>query len=263
MIVVVGLGNIGLPIAARILECGRAVCGVDIAAARRDKWRSVTGQHALASVADVPWPDVTYVLIVVRLSGEAENVLQHLERLPVPARVGVFVHTTLELGYARDLQRYADRGVRLVELPVSGGAVGARAGRLTIMSAGALTDTDEELLRATIAEHVVRFGAFGEPTLAKLLNNVTAAYNALSYAEMMLLAHDHGMAPGRLADVVHTSSGGSWMGDHFVDLVDDLLDKDVRLLRDQLGSLPVISLGADQDLVKRLSEARSLLIDGS
>jgi 3-hydroxyisobutyrate dehydrogenase len=261
MIVVVGLGNIGLEIAARIAGRGREVCGVDLSEERRAEWRRRTGLDAVAGLDAVGWDAVTHVFVIVRLTHQAEAVLAQLDALPVRPGTGVFLNTTLELEYARTLDRYEGRAWRLIELPVSGGDSGARAGTLTVMAAGPVDDADRELLRDTIATNLVTFAGWGEPTLAKLLNNVSAAYTALSYAEMLLLAERTGMEAGRLAEVLRTSSGGSWMGDHFTSLVDDLLDKDVALLRSELGELPLVSLAADQDLVGRLGQARALLRD--
>lgn len=261
MIAVVGLGNIGLAIAGRLAEKGKQVCGVDLSQARREEWRRFTGLEAVADLAAVPWSKVSYVFVIVRLTAQAEDVLQQLDELPVTPGTGVFLNTTLELDYASELGRYADGSWRLVELPVSGGESGARSGTLTVLAAGAVTDADRELLRATVAVTVVEFDKFGQPTLAKLLNNVSAAYTALAYAEMMLLADRTGMDARRLADILRTSSGGSWMGDHFTTLTDNLLAKDVDLLRSQLGGLPIVSLNADLDLVARLQQARALLVN--
>jgi 3-hydroxyisobutyrate dehydrogenase-like beta-hydroxyacid dehydrogenase len=259
MIVVVGLGNIGIAIAARIAECGHDVLGVDLDAQRRAEWQTLTGRAAAPNLVEVPWPDVTRVYVVVRLTDQAESVLQQLLELPLPADIPVLLNTTLELDYARGLARYDDAPWRLIELPVSGGDSGARAGTLTVMAAGRLTQPDRDYLLSTSAGSIVEFASFGEPTLAKLLNNVAAAYTALSYAEMMLLAARTGMEPARLAEVLRTSSGQSWMGDHFVGLVDDLLGKDVALLRKQLGALPAVELDDDDHLLSRLAQARTLL----
>ena len=259
MIVVVGLGNIGIAIAARVAECGHDVLGVDLAADRRSEWQRITGRAAVAGLADVPWPDVARVYVVVRLTNQAEGVLQQLLTLPLVPGIPVFLNTTLELDYARGLARYADAPWRLIELPVSGGDSGARAGTLTVMAAGDVRDPEREYLLSTSAAAIVEFGSYGEPTLAKLLNNVAAAYTALSFAEMMLLADRTGMQPARLAEVLRTSSGQSWMGDHFVTLIDDLLGKDVALLRQELGTLPVVGLDDDDHLLTRLAEARATL----
>jgi 3-hydroxyisobutyrate dehydrogenase len=245
--------------ARRLVDAGQDVCGIDLSEERRTWWKEVTGLDALGAVADAPWDQVDQILVIVRLTNQAESVLQELRTLPVRPGTLALLSSTLEFEYARGLGQYADADFRLVELPVSGGEGGALKGTLTVMAAGTLTADDEKYLLSTIAKHVVHFEKFGDPTMAKLINNVTAGYNARAYADMLILAESMGLNAGKLAEVLETSSGGSWMGTAFKVLRDDLLDKDVALLRDQLGSLPVISLGADQDLIGRLEQARALL----
>ena len=46
-----------------------------------------------------------------------------------------------------------------------------------------------------------------------------------------------------LADVIAVSTGRSWMSDNLVDVQYDLLLKDVGLLRDDIGELPILNLG--------------------
>ncbi|WP_433045944.1 NAD(P)-binding domain-containing protein [Dactylosporangium sp. CS-033363] len=256
MNVVIGLGNIGIAMAERLVAQGRAVLGVDLAEARRAEWHARTGLDAADALEAVPWERVAHVLIVVRLTEQAEAVLQALRDLPVAEGAGVLVATTLDLAYARGLGRYDDRAWRLIELPVSGGDAAARTGGLTLMLAGRHDARDDELL-ADLGTSRVPFAEFGQPTLAKLLNNVSAAYTAASYAEMMLLARAAGMSPQRLRDVLHTSSGGSWMGDNFLNPSIDLLAKDVDLLRSQVGALPVVDLNAG--LLDRLRAGREAL----
>jgi 3-hydroxyisobutyrate dehydrogenase-like beta-hydroxyacid dehydrogenase len=127
------------------------------------------------------------------------------------------------------------------------------------MTAGPLTDGDEAFLRASLAAHVVRFDSYGEPTKAKLLNNVTGAYNARALALMLTLADEQGVDVRRFYEVLLTSSGGSWMASGFMPLLDDMLAKDVHLLRDELGGLPHVDLDSDADLVASLGQARALL----
>jgi 3-hydroxyisobutyrate dehydrogenase-like beta-hydroxyacid dehydrogenase len=129
-----------------------------------------------------------------------------------------------------------------------------------VMPAGRHDERDLEFF-GDLATTTVPFEKYGEPTVAKLLNNVSAAYTAVSYAEIILLASRSGMSPSRLAEILHTSSGGSWMGDHFMVLTDDLLAKDVDLLRSQMGELPDVTLNGTVDILGRLQEARALLLD--
>ncbi len=102
---------------------------------------------------------------------------------------------------------------------------------------------------------------YGEATLAKLLNNALAAYNALAYGSAVELAADAGLDVDATAELLRRGSGGSWMADAFAGLVDDLLAKDAGLLAAELGPLPTIDLGAPDALPPALARARTLLAD--
>lgn len=258
MIAVIGLGNIGIAMAERLVARGRDVCGIDLAEERRMEWAEATGLTAVGSLDGVPWAEVTHVLVIVRLTHQVEAVLGELDTR-VSDGTAIVVATTLDIEWAgKELGGWSGRRWRLVEMPVSGGEYGARAGTLTLLAAGETEDRDAEFF-SDLGTTTVRFPEFGQPTVAKVLNNVSAAYTALAYAEIILLADRMGMGAGQLAEILSTSSGGSWMGDHFLVLTDDLLAKDVDLLRSQVGDLPGVLLNGEVDLVARLREARALL----
>jgi prephenate dehydrogenase len=76
--VVVGLGNIGGVIAARIAQAGEPVIGVELDAERRRRWhveRVAVGVRTAASLAEVPWAEVARVLVVVRMTDQALAVI--------------------------------------------------------------------------------------------------------------------------------------------------------------------------------------------
>lgn len=258
-VAVVGLGNIGGAIATRLVDAGQRVTGLDLDDERRRRFTDATGHVAVASFDDVELADISEILVVVRLTDHAAAVLDDLATRPLRADTTVYLVTTLELDFARALPSRTTPGYQLVELPVSGGEGGARRGELTLMAAGPLDDDRAEWLTATLGSVLVRFDVYGAPTLAKLLNNVTAAYNALAFAEMALLADRLGVEPTALQRLLATASGGSWMTDAFVDVVDDLLAKDVGLLADEVGELPTLSLADGDALIERLGAARRLL----
>jgi 3-hydroxyisobutyrate dehydrogenase-like beta-hydroxyacid dehydrogenase len=257
MIAVIGLGNIGLAIARRLVVRGREVVGVDLDPGRRNAWQAMTGLEAAESLDAVSWDDVETVFVIVRLADQAEDVLRKLASLESRAPRTAYVVSTLDETVARRLGTYNTPSLRVLELPVSGGEIGAMAGKLAVMIAGPVTDEDESFVLSTIASQVVRFDAYGEPTLAKLFNNVLGAYNASAFAQLLLLAREQGLDPARLYRVILASSGGSWMAGGFLELLDDLLAKDVELLRSHLGELPEIEL--DGDLVGTLAAARGAL----
>lgn len=259
MIVVVGLGNLGLAMARRLALRGHPVVGVEVVEGRRDAWRALTGAQAVADLAEVDWTGVDRVFVVVRMTDQAAAVLAALADVPAPAPLACHIVTTLEPRFAAGLSSFSAPERRIIEQPVSGGEIGALAGTLTVLVAGDLVDGDEEFLRSTLAKEIVRFERFGEPTKAKLLNNVAGAYNARVLAQMLIVAKEQGLDPRTFYRVLLTGSGGSWMASGFLELLDELLAKDVRLLREELGGLPTISLAHDDEFVASLGRARALL----
>jgi 3-hydroxyisobutyrate dehydrogenase-like beta-hydroxyacid dehydrogenase len=259
VIVVVGLGNIGMAIARRLVETGNQVTGVELAEPLREQWRELTGQPVVGDLAEVDWAGVDRVFVIVRMTDQAGEVLRTLAGPAAAQPLACHLVTTLETKFAQGLAEHGGQGLRVIEQPVSGGAAGALAGTLTILTAGPVDDADEAFLRGTLAAHVIRFDAYGEPTKAKLLNNVTGAYNARALARMLLLAREQGVDVPKFFEVLGTASGGSWMVGGFLALLDETLAKDVHMLRDELGELPRIALDDDQDLVDSLRQARALL----
>jgi L-threonate 2-dehydrogenase len=257
--VTIGLGNMGMAITRRLHERGRSVAAVDLDSSRRAEWGDATGKRAFASVRDVDWSQADRVFLQVRLTDQARNVLLELSGLPLRSGTRIFVVTTLEVGFARCLADYRIEGTDLIELPVSGADVRARTGELTILSTDHLSEADQVFLLDTIAARIVRFRSYGEPALAKLLNNLVAGYNVRTLCESLQLAHRLGLDPQQLYEVVLTASGSSFVADILPHLADDLLDKDIRLLEEFAGGLPTISIGADAAFRQRLGETRELL----
>lgn len=257
---VVGLGDLGIAIARRLHEVGVAVAGIDGAAERRDLWEKETGLAALASTADLDSGRAPRAFVCVRTTDQAAAVITDLNGRLGPDAV-LYVVTTLAVDFARGLDgRAVAGGPRLVELPVSGGRGGAERGELIVLAGGpAATSDDIVFLERTLAARVLPMPRYGEATLAKLLNNALAAYNALAYASAVELAAGAGLDLPATAELLRRGSGGSWMADAFGGLVDDLLAKDAALLAAELGPLPSIDLGEPDALVLALARARALL----
>jgi 3-hydroxyisobutyrate dehydrogenase len=257
---VVGLGDLGIAIARRLHAVGVEVTGIDGAPDRRTLWEEESGAAALASTADLEPARAPRAFVCVRTTEQAAAVIADLNgRLGADAVI--YVVSTLAGDFARDLaDQVAPGGPRLVELPVSGGRGGAERGELVVIAGGpAVVDADADFLGRTLASRVLRMPRYGEATLAKLLNNALAAYNALAFASAIELAADAGLDLGPTAELLRRGSGGSWMADAFGGLVDDLLAKDAGLLAAELGELPKIDLGDPEAIPPALARARELL----
>jgi 3-hydroxyisobutyrate dehydrogenase-like beta-hydroxyacid dehydrogenase len=281
---VVGLGDLGISVARRLHEVGVAVTGIDGAEERRAMWEAESGRQAFASTADLetdgspvaaaaadrraaasegePRAASPHAFVCVRTTEQAAAVIEDLN-----GRLGsdsvLYVVTTLAVDFARGLgERAGVDGPRLVELPVSGGRGGAERGELVVMAGGpAVLPADAAFLERTLASLVLPMPRYGDATLAKLLNNALAAYNALALGSAVELAAEAGLDIAATAELLRRGSGGSWMADAFAGLVNDLLAKDAALLAAELGPLPTIDLGDPAALPPALARARDLLGD--
>lgn len=234
---VVGLGNIGLPIAVR-LSGVTSVVAVDPDPARL---RAFAGQcpeaETVGHLDQAVWSEIDRAVIVVRQSEHAVEVARQVDSRAV-RDISVHVHTTLSTLDAASFSSTPWQHARMLEQPVSGGASGAEDGTLVVLSAGPSTPADDAVLLAAHAGHIIGFEEYGQPSLAKLMNNTAAAFNLEVAAWLVAEAADHGVSASAMLEVIQRCSGGSWMAMSMPELAGEqvaLLAKDVELLTRSLG----------------------------
>jgi len=111
----------------------------------------------------------------------------------------------------RDLAaRAAERGVTLIDAPVSGGVAGALAGSLTIMVGGperAFAAARPAL--AAIGARVVHAGDVGAGHAVKALNNLMSAAHLIVSSEALIAGRRFGLDPAVMLEIINGSSGRS------------------------------------------------------
>ncbi|KAK0531166.1 hypothetical protein OC834_002131 [Tilletia horrida] len=100
----------------------------------------------------------------------------------------------------------------MLDCPVSGGVVGARAGSLSFMVG---SDSPVSFARAeptllTMGARAIHCGKNSSGLIAKLCNNLLLGISMLGTAEAMLLGQAHGLNPQVLAHILNTSTGKCW-----------------------------------------------------
>ncbi|MBI4497040.1 MAG: NAD(P)-dependent oxidoreductase [Chloroflexi bacterium] len=108
-----------------------------------------------------------------------------------------------------------ERGILMMDAPVSGGTVGAEAGTLTIMVGGEEAHLDRARpVLAVLGKTIVHVGGIGAGHTIKALNNLLSATTLAATAEAMTLAVRSGIAPERALDVFSTSTGRSYSAEY-------------------------------------------------
>ena len=213
-VAVIGLGSMGMGAALNLLRKGHAASGCDLSAPAREQFARAGGR-AVERPADLP-DGLGAVIVLVVNAAQAEDVLFGpqgcIPRLAPDAVV--LCSTTVAPEAARRLgARLAERGIAMLDAPVSGGAAGAREGRMTVMASGpeAAFARAQPVLDA-IAGKVWRLGeAHGAGSTVKMVNQLLAGVHIAAAAEAMALGIRAGADPQTLFDVITTSAGNSWM----------------------------------------------------
>ena len=144
-------------------------------------------------------------------------------------------------------ERLAERGVHYLDAPISGGAVKAAAGELTMMTSGSETAyaVAGPVLEAMSAK-VYRLGdRAGNGSKVKIVNQLLAGVHIAAAAEAMALGIKAGVAAEDLYEVITHSAGSSWMfenrmahvlaGDYTPLSAVDIFVKDLGLVLDAAG----------------------------
>jgi 2-hydroxy-3-oxopropionate reductase len=203
----VGLGIMGAAMAGNLLEAEH-----ELVVHNRTRTKAEQLISYGARVADSP-RELAEVrdIIITMLPGppEVEEVVSGEGGLLEGAAEGSLIvdMSTSSPLLARQLAQTArERGVRMLDGPVSGGDVGARDGTLSIMVGG----EDEDFERArplfeVMGETVVHVGGAGAGQMVKACNQIVVALVIEAVAEALVLGSKAGVAPDRVVEVL---SGG-------------------------------------------------------
>ncbi len=111
----------------------------------------------------------------------------------------------------------AERGIGMLDAPVSGAQWGAQAAELVFMVGG----TDADLARArplleVMGKSIFHLGEVGCGHAMKAINNCVTAITLMNTTEGLLAGQRYGLDPAVMVDVLNASTGGSWVAQtHF------------------------------------------------
>jgi 3-hydroxyisobutyrate dehydrogenase len=208
----IGLGNMGLPMAANLIKAGHAVSGFDVnedAGARLAAGGGTKAQSIAEACKDAE------VVITMLPAGEhvREVYLGEGGVLAAVAPATLLIDcSTIDVETARRVAQAAqERGLAMIDAPVSGGVAGAQAATLTFMVGGAdaAFERARPLLEA-MGKTIVHAGGPGNGQAAKICNNMILGASMIVVAEAFLLAEKLGLDAQKLFDISSKSSGQCW-----------------------------------------------------
>jgi putative dehydrogenase len=208
----IGLGAMGGEMARLLVGKGTRVRSFDVRAEAVARLAE-QGAIACASPAEAATGAAALVLMVAS-AAQVEAVLADGAEAALPPGAAVILHSTVPPSFAAALgARLEAAGHPFLDAPVSGGQVGAREGRLTIMASGSQAAFAAAApVLAAYSQKVWRLGdAAGVGSTVKLINQHLAGVHIAAAAEAMALAARAGVDPSLVFEVISTSAGRSWM----------------------------------------------------
>jgi 3-hydroxyisobutyrate dehydrogenase-like beta-hydroxyacid dehydrogenase len=207
-----GLGIMGSRMAANVARAGFPLTVWTHTPGKAERWAAEHGASARATPADVARESDIVISMVVDGEQVAAVLLGEggVVEAAHPGLLCVDMSTIAPADTKRIGAALAERGVRMIDAPVTGSAPRAEAATLTIMVGGA----EEDFARArplleTMGELIVHVGDLGQGEMLKLINNSLGAANAAALAEALLLARATGIDLDDFERVVARGSGAS------------------------------------------------------
>lgn len=262
----VGLGIMGRGMAANLLLAGFPLRVWNRTPARMNTFVAA-GAGGGSSPADVAEHcDIT--IICVSDTPDVEAVILGENGVLQGAKPGDLVidcstispQATQEIG-----AKLAEKGVHMLDAPISGGSEGAAKGTLSIMVGGDAAQFQRALpVFKAMGKAITHVGAAGAGQTVKLVNQILVVGNALAMCEALLFAQAGGVDLQKTFDAISQGAAGSWMftnrapqimhRDWRPGFTVDLQQKDLRLVLDAADKLgvPVVNTALVFNLYRTL-----------
>jgi 3-hydroxyisobutyrate dehydrogenase-like beta-hydroxyacid dehydrogenase len=247
---VIGLGNMGMGAALNLLHKGHEVTGCELREETRAAFAAEGGNVVVTP--DAMPTDLEAVVVFVINAVQTEQVLFGEKGCLSRMQQGAVVLScaTVAPEAAKALGKKIEQaGFLMLDTPVSGGSVGARAGTMTVMGSGseAAFAKAAPVLEA-ISTKVWRLGdEIGVGSTVKMVNQLLAGVHIATAAEALALGIRAGADPETLYKVISESAGSSWMwqnrvphilaGDDTPSSAVNIFVKDLGIVLDQARAL--------------------------
>lgn len=210
---VFGLGSMGYGMAQSLLRAGHNVAGFDLNPKAVIAFQAEGG--ATEMQADI-LPGLDIVVIVVLNADQTREVLFGANGIAqyLTAGTGIIACATVAPSFAKEMETAAQAaGLHYLDAPISGGALKAASGHLSVMASGteaAFSKTCPAL--GAMAETVFELGdAAGAGSAMKAVNQLLAGVHIAAMAEAVTFGMTQGVEPAKALEVISQCAGSSWM----------------------------------------------------
>jgi 3-hydroxyisobutyrate dehydrogenase len=251
----IGLGIMGQGMARNLLKAGFDLTVWNRTASKAD---ALAGEGATraSSPADLA-ARCDVIIICVSDTPDVEAVLFDDGGVFQGARAGSLVvdcSTISPIKTQEFAETLGEKGVHMLDAPVSGGSEGAARGTLSIMVGGEVEQVERAMpYLEAMGKSITHVGAIGAGQMVKLVNQILVAHSMLALGEAFLFAQAGGLDLEKTLKAVEGGAAGSWTlsnrGPQLIrrdwrpGFMIDLQEKDLRLILEAADEFEVPLLG--------------------
>jgi 3-hydroxyisobutyrate dehydrogenase len=209
----IGMGTMGAPMALNILKAGHEVVVYN---RTREKELPLVDAGALrAATPREAAAGAEIIITCVSDTPDVEAVVLGDEGIIHGAPAGsllVDMSTISPTATRQMAAKLADRKIRMIDAPVSGGSEGAQNATLAIMVGGAAADVRHAMpVLEAMGKTITHVGGIGSGQITKAINQVILAGTFMGVAEGMVLGMKAGLDMQKVIEAISGGAAGSWV----------------------------------------------------
>jgi len=206
----IGLGNMGSGMAANLVKAGHGVAAFDLSEAALGQAVGAGCERAASTAEAVKGASAVVTMLP---AGKHVRAVYADEVFASASKDALLIDcSTIDVASARAVAaQAAERGLAMVDAPVSGGVAAASGGTLTFMVGGpADAFVRAEAILKHMGKAVIHAGDAGAGQAAKICNNMLLGATMVATCEAFVMAGKLGLDPQTFFDISSKASGQSW-----------------------------------------------------
>tara|TARA_Y100001970_G_C14092983_1_gene781061 strand:+ start:39 stop:953 length:915 start_codon:yes stop_codon:yes gene_type:complete len=213
LIAFIGVGNMGNPMAYNLVKAGKKVKVFDVSTNMIEKAK----RKKLEIVENLDDLITNEVSTVISMLPEGKNSKEvYLGKKGIIERVSkncllidcstIDIETSIEIG-----NKAKEKGIKMIDAPVSGGVMGAEKATLNIMVGGTKEAYDIAFpLLKIMGKNIFHAGGIGSGNGAKICNNMSLGITMIAASESLMLAQRLNIDIKKVHEIMKNASGNSW-----------------------------------------------------
>ena len=209
----IGVGNMGNPMAVNLLKAGNKIKVFDVSKQMLEKARE-KNLETVDRIEDLISEEISTVITMLPEGKHSKEIYLGDNGIinKVSKNCILIDCSTIDIQTSKEIGKVAnDRGIMMVDAPVSGGVMGAQKATLNIMVGGSENSFDRALpILKVMGKNIYHAGEIGSGNGAKICNNMSLGITMIAASESLMLAKRLNIDIKKVHEIMKNASGNSW-----------------------------------------------------